>query len=377
MVVAVAGDALAETSVGGLIVTNTVWTQADSPYVVEDSIVVVNDATLTIEPGAEIRFQPGTRLEIADGELLARGTADEMILFTKNDTTSGSGWDQIIFEEDTVDATFDSEGGYLDGSILEYAVIEFAGAGVQSGAIRMWISSPFISRNVIRNNAQGAIYAYYADHLRLTANEITHNTPSYRGVVFLAASDNVRLTDNRIRDNLTASSASRAAVRLDGSDYFVAIGNRIVDNGTYGMHFESNSDYASLGSDPSNPNHLYGNADYDIYVGQSFRGYSIDDLANIDARYVYWGTPDAVDIALRIYDYVDSASKAIVFFEPWAKLMGDADLDGNVDLEDFHILKTNFGTGTTWAEGDFDEDGDVDLDDFYILKINFGATANL
>jgi len=40
----------------------------------------------------------------------------------------------------------------------------------------------------------------------------------------------------------------------------------------------------------------------------------------------------------------------------------------------FAVLKQNFGTpsGATPATGDFDADGDVDLDDFAILKTNFG-----
>ena len=59
-----------------------------------------------------------------------------------------------------------------------------------------------------------------------------------------------------------------------------------------------------------------------------------------------------------------------------ACIPGDADCDGDVDLDDFGALKNNFGAGTTWAQGDFDEDGDVDLDDFAILKNNFGATSN-
>ncbi|NLF30486.1 MAG: hypothetical protein GX591_06325 [Planctomycetes bacterium] len=54
---------------------------------------------------------------------------------------------------------------------------------------------------------------------------------------------------------------------------------------------------------------------------------------------------------------------------------GDADGDGDVDLDDFVILKNNFGTaGATYAQGDFDLDGDVDLDDFVLLKNNFGTT---
>jgi hypothetical protein len=49
-----------------------------------------------------------------------------------------------------------------------------------------------------------------------------------------------------------------------------------------------------------------------------------------------------------------------------------------VDLDDFVILKTNFGTttGATREMGDFDADGDVDLDDFVLQKNNFGAGSN-
>ncbi|MFW6155489.1 MAG: dockerin type I domain-containing protein [Planctomycetota bacterium] len=48
--------------------------------------------------------------------------------------------------------------------------------------------------------------------------------------------------------------------------------------------------------------------------------------------------------------------------------------DGEIDLDDFVILKQNFGrTGALQSQGDADGDGDVDLDDFALLKQNFGA----
>jgi len=53
---------------------------------------------------------------------------------------------------------------------------------------------------------------------------------------------------------------------------------------------------------------------------------------------------------------------------------GDANLDGHVDLNDFVLLKQNWGAGTTWGQGDFDGDGTVDLDDFLILKQHFARS---
>ncbi len=59
-----------------------------------------------------------------------------------------------------------------------------------------------------------------------------------------------------------------------------------------------------------------------------------------------------------------------------AYLPGDADRDGDVDLEDFVTLKNNFGSSdATWADGDFNGDAAVTLEDFVILKTHFGTTA--
>ena len=61
-------------------------------------------------------------------------------------------------------------------------------------------------------------------------------------------------------------------------------------------------------------------------------------------------------------------------FEEQPLTPGDANGDGHVDLQDFGLLKANFGgTGKVWAEGDFNGDTEVDLQDFGLLKANFGT----
>ncbi len=55
-----------------------------------------------------------------------------------------------------------------------------------------------------------------------------------------------------------------------------------------------------------------------------------------------------------------------------SSLPGDANGDRSVDLEDFGVLKSNFGFGTRRSQGDFNADHQVDLSDFGILKANFG-----
>ena len=58
-----------------------------------------------------------------------------------------------------------------------------------------------------------------------------------------------------------------------------------------------------------------------------------------------------------------------------APLPGDANLDGQVDIEDLTILLTNFGrSGATWSQGNFAGDATVDIEDLTILLTHFGLS---
>jgi hypothetical protein len=60
--------ALARTLVGtGTLSANDKWTLASSPYYVTGNYVVLDPATLTIEPGASVYFKEGAKLEIRSG----------------------------------------------------------------------------------------------------------------------------------------------------------------------------------------------------------------------------------------------------------------------------------------------------------------------
>jgi hypothetical protein len=85
------------------------------------------------------------------------------------------------------------------------------------------------------------------------------------------------------------------------------------------------------------------------------------------------GTPLDLDLNTALVfgmDFIaDDAIVSVTLLVP-----GDFDLDGNVGLEDFAILKDNFGlTPAELAQGDANLDRSVDLADFNILKENFGA----
>ncbi|NLF29546.1 MAG: hypothetical protein GX591_01520 [Planctomycetes bacterium] len=96
--------------------------------------------------------------------------------------------------------------------------------------------------------------------------------------------------------------------------------------------------------------------------------------ATLTVTGVQAGHQYAVGVTSHFYENGSGAYTLTLEFS--TRKAGDADLDGDVDLDDFVILKYHFGsTGAGWGEGDFDGDGDVDLDDFVILKYHFGSAA--
>jgi hypothetical protein len=65
-------------------------------------------------------------------------------------------------------------------------------------------------------------------------------------------------------------------------------------------------------------------------------------------------------------------------FQELPALPGDANGDGEVDINDLTIVLANFGkTGCVWSQGCMDGDptGTVDINDLTIVLTNFGKTA--
>jgi hypothetical protein len=107
---------LADTTVSGTISTDTTWTSSGSPYIVTSSITVKGTdgadgiTTLTIEPGAQVRFNQYTMLTVGassgdPGALAAQGTAADPVVFTSNKATPAAGdWYYIKFDNTSDDA---------------------------------------------------------------------------------------------------------------------------------------------------------------------------------------------------------------------------------------------------------------------------------
>lgn len=72
-----------------------------------------------------------------------------------------------------------------------------------------------------------------------------------------------------------------------------------------------------------------------------------------------------------------TAADLVVLIESLLRTsLGDANLDGTTDFDDFLVLSANFGEAGGWVEGDFDGDGQVQFSDFLALSNNFGNAGN-
>jgi hypothetical protein len=189
--------------------------------------------TLTVAPGAELRFKLYARLYIGaysgdPGALVAEGTAENPILFTSNQATPAAGdWYGLTFYNTTDDAT----------TRLVHCVIEYAGRNSSGRAVYIYMASPMMTSCTIRYSQGDGFYVQngeplisgitisdcgrYGIYVVSGAATITGNTfTAISGYdLYLLNGSGVTVTDNSLSSGIYVNSGSLAQVSGNSLSY--------------------------------------------------------------------------------------------------------------------------------------------------------------
>jgi len=193
-------NSVAETYVSGNITTDTTWTLEGSPYIVTGNVqVYLNStytATLTLEPGVEVRFNTGAGLYIGYsnayyGALSAQGTEAAPITFTSNAASPVPGdWNGIYFHDRTNDSS----------TILEHCVIEYGGH-TNNANLYLNSASPTIRNNTIRYSSGSGIYLASSSPT-IEGNIVAENS---QDGIYSNDNSSAQISDNTFTDNGNAA----------------------------------------------------------------------------------------------------------------------------------------------------------------------------
>jgi len=171
---------------GGCITANTYLILAHSPYVVEKKLEIDNGATLYIQPGVTVSFNPGSSgIEVKDGGIYAKGRKDEPIRFISNSPSPAAGdyHFAVKYIKKTKTASFFKFCRFqhsVNGLIIEYGKPDITYSLIsdnsQSGIMCGNDSSPKIEYNtLIRNRGTGAIFCKAMSAPRIHYNNFLNN----------------------------------------------------------------------------------------------------------------------------------------------------------------------------------------------------------
>ena len=260
---------------GGIMSASETWT-SDNLYLVADNLLVMPSVNLTIDPGTRVQIDPAKSITVR-GELVARGTSADRIVFAGNP----DGWGSLIFDGVSVAAQFDGSGNYLSGSILEYCRIE-SSAGYEPGRAALIAEGAFVSKNIFTANTAAASLIQTDDRATTVEQNLIYGNSALFGVTGIQGSAVGSVyRDNTIVGNSTVYESGPGAIgiaRWDGSASTVVGGNSLFENEDAQFAMRSAEDFDVSGN--------------------------------------YWGTVDPDLIAEGIDDFFDNPQRGVALWDP-------------------------------------------------------------
>ncbi|UCE74069.1 MAG: right-handed parallel beta-helix repeat-containing protein, partial [Methanomassiliicoccales archaeon] len=207
------------TNVSGTILPpGETWGLAGSPYFVVDDVIVASAATLTIEPGVQVKFN-GYYSIYVDGNLTAIGSETSRINITSNKTTPmSSDWDRI-----QINSTGHAE--------IKYCNISYGYCGIYLDST----SNNNITNNNVHLNDYYGLYLHSSSNNYISSNQIYNQSDSIGEGIYLDSSSYNNITSNQIYNHTNGN-----GIFLSSSSNNNMTDN-IITNNSYGIYLESSS----------------------------------------------------------------------------------------------------------------------------------------
>lgn len=252
------------------------WTKANSPYIVEGEATVPQGKVLNIEPGVIVKFKTGSDFTPTSGfnasllkvygKLLANGTKNDTIVFTRN--SSYGNWGTIMISESSDTSKF-----YY--TKVEYGNIYSTGSGEGwyfTGALSSYKSNLIISKSRISNNKSIGVNSWQSftriDSCNFTLNSI--------GIYYYFGNGGV--SNNRISNCNTGVSSRSTIPVLKNSVYNNQTGLYLVQSGIIEGNEINNNKLGIWGY--ASGNVIRNNSVYNNETGMNFNGSGSPKIIN-------------------------------------------------------------------------------------------------
>jgi parallel beta-helix repeat protein len=295
---AYSGLVQASAPVFGILVSDTVWTKADSPYTLTGAVGVASGVTLTIEPGVIVNMNHNY-IQV-NGTLNAKGTLIDQIRFNDGSsaTSTGSGIIFTSFSNNWSEAP--ESGNIIENAVVNHTSIEInkASPKISNNTFNCRIStfdgSPLIINNIFKDG--DGIVLYDSDAL-ISGNVFSDTSQA----IYVGGANCAPL----IEKNLIVNNGYGIIVPSSSGAFSPTIRNNTIANNTDAICIAGGGTPMPI----IQYNNIYGS------TGYNFR---LTEIKNdIDAAFNWWGTTDEEAIGQGIYDYRKDFNLGDVKFTPF------------------------------------------------------------
>jgi hypothetical protein len=287
--------------VEGDVTNDTEWMVANSPYEIIGNVTVAKGATLTIEPGVDVRFGPGSSL-IINGSLQASGTSANKISFSsnKNEPIAGD-WDGVkLYGDENSTLTMEScsvqharTGVTIESlgraTIQKSALVNNSESGIHAvGTVNL-----LVRENTVRLNINGiSTSGSTASGIKIIDNYISNNE---NGIFLYAYSDGSRISNMTVVGNTFKGNIkglyiySRGNYSVNANAYIdtVTISDNQMESNEYGIHLYTEGWYGGFIYNSAISNNTISFSKYALFVNSSSNWYSWISNVTVSRNRIY------------------------------------------------------------------------------------------